>query len=82
MSHDLPSFLEDEISQISALQMLQNLGWKYLTPEEAVSLRGRRLSNVILESVLVDQHRKPATPPQQPLRGRSLPVSRVQQDCL
>ena len=33
MSHELPSFLEDHISQIPALQLLQNLGWKYLTPE-------------------------------------------------
>ena len=58
MSHDLPSFLEDHISQIPALQLLQNLGWTYLTPEDAVSLRGRKLSNVILESVLIDQLRK------------------------
>lgn len=58
MSHELPSFLEDGISQIPALQLLQNLGWTYLTPEEAVSLRGRKPSNVILESVLIDQLRK------------------------
>lgn len=58
MPPDLPSFLEDHISQIPALQLLQNLGWKYLTPDEAVSLRGRKLSNVILESVLIDQLRK------------------------
>ena len=55
MSDDLPSFLEDHISQIPALQLLQNLGWKYLTPEEAVSLRGGKLSNVLLETVLVEQ---------------------------
>ncbi len=41
MSHELPSFLEDHIAQIPALQLLQNLGWEYLTPAEAVSLRAQ-----------------------------------------
>jgi len=58
MSHDLPSFLEDHISQIPALQLLQGLGWEYLTPEEAVWLRGGKLSNVLLDSVLIEQLKK------------------------
>ena len=58
MSQNLPSFLEDHISQIPALQLLQNLGWRYLTPAEAVSLRGGKLGNVLLETVLVEQLRK------------------------
>ena len=29
----IPSFKEDHISQIPALQLLQRLGWTYLTPE-------------------------------------------------
>ena len=58
MTHDLPSFLEDHISQIPALQLLQNLGWRYLTQDEAVSLRAGKLSNVILEEVLIEQLRK------------------------
>jgi hypothetical protein len=37
--HELPSLLEDLISQIPALQLLQNLGWSYVTPAESVSLR-------------------------------------------
>ena len=49
MTHELPSFLEDHISQIPALQLLQNLGWDYLTPGETVSLRGGKLSGVILD---------------------------------
>lgn len=36
MSQQLPSFIEDPISQIPALQLLQNLGWRYLTPGETV----------------------------------------------
>jgi type I restriction enzyme, R subunit len=50
---ELPSFLDDRISQIPALQLLQNLGWQYVTPAEAVKLRSRKLSNVLLEEVLV-----------------------------
>ncbi len=58
MMNDLPSFLEDDISQIPALQLLQNLGWQYLNPEEAVSLRGGKLSTVLLDGVLVPQLQK------------------------
>jgi len=58
MSHELPSFLEDDISQIPALQLLQNLGWEYLTPEATVSLRNGKLSSVILETALILQLRK------------------------
>jgi type I restriction enzyme R subunit len=58
MSQSLPSFLEDHISQIPALQLLQNLGWNYLTPAEAVKLRGGKLGTVLLEEVLAEQLRK------------------------
>jgi type I restriction enzyme, R subunit len=58
MSDQLPSFLEDHISQIPALQLLQNLGWEYLTPGETVTLRGGKLSGVILDGVLIPQLRK------------------------
>lgn len=47
-----PLFLEDHISQIPALQLLQNLGWEYLTPEEALKLRGGRASRVLLTGIL------------------------------
>ena len=53
-----PSFLEDHISQIPALQMLINLGYKYLTPEEAIQERGAKNSNVLLERVLENQLKK------------------------
>ena len=39
-------------SQIPALQLLINLGWQYLTPAEALALRGGRESNVVLTGVL------------------------------
>jgi len=47
-----PSFKEDHISQIPALQLLQKLGYKYLSPDEALQARGSKTTNVILEDVL------------------------------
>ncbi len=52
---ETPSFKEDHISQIPALQLLQKLGYKYLSPDEALELRGNKTSNVILEKVLRNQ---------------------------
>jgi type I restriction enzyme R subunit len=52
---DTPSFKEDHISQIPALQMLVNLGYTYLNPSEAERLRGSKTSNVLLEDVLRKQ---------------------------
>lgn len=50
-----PSFIEDHISQIPALQLLQNLGYTYLTPNEVLKERQYKLSNVILEDILEQQ---------------------------
>ena len=52
---DTPSFKEDHISQIPALQMLMNLGYTYLSPAEADRLRGGKTTNVLLEDVLRKQ---------------------------
>ena len=48
-----PDLREDAISQLPAIHLLQNLGYEYLTPEEAIKHRGSRLNNVILEGILV-----------------------------
>lgn len=57
-----PQFREDESSQIPAIQLLENLGWTYLEPEEVMQLRGRIprdiARNVILDDVLEKQLRK------------------------
>lgn len=53
-----PLMKEDYISQIPALQLLINLGYRYLTPEEALRLRGGRESSVILDGVLTDWLRR------------------------
>ncbi len=54
----LPSFLEDHISQIPALQLLQNLGYVYLRPQETFLERKGKLSNVLLEGILEKQLRR------------------------
>jgi len=48
---------EDHISQIPALQLLQNVGYTYLTPEEALANRGGKTRNVILDEILAAQLR-------------------------
>jgi type I restriction enzyme R subunit len=45
-------FDEKHLSQIPALQLLVNLGFTYLTPTQALAMRGGRQSNVLLEEVL------------------------------
>lgn len=52
---EVPSYTEDHISQIPALMMLMKMGFNYLTPEEALILRGGRTGNVLLEPILKQQ---------------------------
>ncbi len=54
----IPLLKEDHISQVPALQVLQNLGYRYLTPDEALAYRGGRTSGVLLEGILAEQLRK------------------------
>jgi type I restriction enzyme, R subunit len=58
MEHKTPFSSEDAISQVPALHLLQNLGYTYLTPEEALELRGGRASGVILDGILENQLRR------------------------
>jgi type I restriction enzyme R subunit len=51
-------FLEDLVSHLPALQLLQQVGYRYLTPTEALDLRGGKRSPVVLEAILIDQLRK------------------------
>lgn len=50
-----PSFKEDQISQIPALQILQKLGYTYLSPQEVEELRSNKTGQVILEPILRKQ---------------------------
>jgi len=53
----VPLMKEDHISQIPALQLLQNLGWEYLSPTEALHYRNERTSAVLLDGILENQLR-------------------------
>ncbi len=48
-------FNEKYLSQIPALQQLINLGFEYITPEQALAQRGGQLVNVLLEDTLREQ---------------------------
>ncbi|MBL9160985.1 MAG: type I restriction endonuclease subunit R [Verrucomicrobiales bacterium] len=50
-----PSFREDPMSQLPAVELLVNLGWSYLTPAEALAERAGRKKSVLLEGVLRDR---------------------------
>ncbi len=56
----MDSFQFDEkyLSQIPALQVLINLGYRYLAPAETLAARGSRTGNVLLEEILRDQLKK------------------------
>lgn len=53
-----PSFKEDHISQIPALQVLVNLGYGYLPPDDALNQRNGKTTSVLLESILRSQLEK------------------------
>lgn len=50
-----PSFREGHISQIPALQFLQNLSYQYLSPDDALKQRGGKTTSVLLEGILRSQ---------------------------
>lgn len=45
-------FNEKYLSQIPALQQLINLGFRYLTPQQAFRERGKKSGNILLEEIL------------------------------
>lgn len=47
MNYSTPSLNEDRISQVPALQVLQNLDYTYLSPLEALEMRGGRVSVMV-----------------------------------
>lgn len=50
-----PPMGEESTSQVPALDMLQRLGWTYITPAEANELRGGDTSSPVLTRVLEEQ---------------------------
>ena len=77
------SFKEDHISQIRALMLLEKLGYTYLTPAEALELRGGSSANVLLEPVLRERieatKKKTAFVPCISIRLCCFPLPRIRQ---
>lgn len=51
----MSTFNNKHLSQIPLLQALAGMGYEYLSPQASLPMRGNRLANVLLESVLHDQ---------------------------
>ncbi|WP_252177174.1 HsdR family type I site-specific deoxyribonuclease [Endozoicomonas sp. 4G] len=54
----LPQFQEERSAKIPALSLLCNLGWTFLSPEQALAARGDRTSEVVLKEILRSELRK------------------------
>lgn len=55
---DRISFDEKDISKKPALELLQTLGYQYISPDDALAMRGGKTTNVLLEEVLRRQLRE------------------------
>ena len=58
MSNEQPDYREIPTSQIPAMRLLANLGFKPLMPEEVILQRKGVSTNVLLEDILLSQLRK------------------------
>lgn len=56
--NQLPRFQEEYSAKIPALVVLNNLGWTFLSPEQALAARDHKLNEVILSTALYDALRK------------------------
>jgi len=54
----LPKFQEEYSAKIPALTLLHNLGWTFMSPEQILSARNGKASEVVLREVLREELRK------------------------
>lgn len=54
----LPQFKEEYSAKIPALLVLNHLGWRFLSPEEALNARDNQLNTVVLSNILYQELRK------------------------
>ena len=47
-----PKFQEEYSAKLPALALLTNLGWLFLSPEQALAARGGKTDEVVLRQVL------------------------------
>ena len=52
MTQYAPKFQEEYSAKLPALTLLTNLGWSFLSPEQALAARGNKLDGVVLRTVL------------------------------
>jgi type I restriction enzyme R subunit len=58
MEHCVPKFQEEYSAKLPALALLTNLGWSFLSPEEALRKRGNQYDQVVLREILRDELKK------------------------
>ena len=58
MKNDAPKFQEEYSAKLPALALLSNLGWRFVSPKEALALREEKTDQVILKSVLKAELKK------------------------
>lgn len=58
MTIDRNNLKEAELSQVPAIHLLWNMGWNYITEEQALVERGGRFHNLLLEKTLREQLKK------------------------
>lgn len=54
----LPRFQEEYSAKIPALVVLNNLGWSFLSPKQALAARDNKLNEVVLKTALYETLRK------------------------
>lgn len=58
IEHNTPKFQEEFSAKIPAMTLLSNLGWTFIAPEEALEMRGGKISEVVFREVLREELRK------------------------
>ena len=51
-NHAVPEFQEEYSAKLPALALLTNLGWSFLSPEQALAARGGKYDQVVLRDIL------------------------------
>lgn len=66
-----PRFQEEYSAKLPALALLNNLGWSFLSPEQALAARGGQLDEVVLRQILRSELQKRTFT----FAGKSYPLS-------
>ncbi|MCP5170289.1 MAG: hypothetical protein H6999_11125 [Hahellaceae bacterium] len=59
---DLPKFQEEYSAKLPALTLLTNLGWQFLSPQQALAARDGKADQVVLRQLLRTKDRKNKAP--------------------